>query len=64
MKYNFFFRILQWIGLISKLSQTQFDGPLRCQDAFPTFSSLSVNHCFGSPITSRSLGKDFFRIQW
>jgi hypothetical protein len=61
-KIQLFFRLLQWLCLISSLSQTQFDGPSRSKNASPTCSSLTVNLCYGSPITSRSLGMEFFRI--
>ena len=54
-----FFRILQWFCLISKLIQTQFDGPKCCKDTSPTYSCLTINLCFG-PITSQSLSTQFF----
>ena len=43
----FFFRTLQWFCLISKLSQTHFDGPWHRKDAGVTYSCLSINVCFG-----------------
>ena len=59
---TFFFRVLHWFCLISNLSQTQFDGPQRCKDASPTYSSFTINHSFFvSSINSRSLGVEFFR---
>jgi hypothetical protein len=55
-----FFRILQWFYLISNLSQTQFDSPYCRKDASPTNSSLTMYLCVGPPITTRSLGMEFF----
>ena len=55
-----FSRILQWFYLISKLSPTQFDSPYCCKDASSTNSSLTIYLCVGPPITTRSLGMEFF----
>jgi len=38
-----FFRILQWLCLISILSQTHFDGQWHCKDACLTCSCLTIN---------------------
>jgi len=46
-KIQLFFIILQWFCLISNLSQTHFDGPWHCKDAWPTYSCLTINFCFG-----------------
>jgi len=54
-----FFRILQWICLISILNQTQLDGPQRYEDASPTFSSSTRNLILVPTITSRPLGMEF-----
>jgi len=58
----FFSWILKWFCLISNLSQTHIHGPWHCKDASPTYSSFTVDLCFGPPITSRSLGMEFFCI--
>jgi hypothetical protein len=52
-----FFRIFQWVCLISSLSQTQFDCPQRCKDAYLTYSysSLTINLCFGPLLSSHEV---------
>ena len=55
-----FFRILTWGCLISNLSQTHSDSTCRCKDTSPTYSLLTINLCSGPPITSRSLGIEFY----
>ena len=49
--YIFFFplRIQQWFCLVSNLSQTHFHGPWHRKEAYPTYSCLTINLCFGPP---------------
>jgi len=42
-----FFITVQWFFLISKLSQTHFDGPRFCKEARPTYICLTINLYFG-----------------
>ena len=42
-----FFRIIHWVFLIPKLSQSKSDGPRHCNHEGPTFSYLTIKHCFG-----------------
>jgi len=55
-----FFRILQWFCLISNHSQTHFDGPWHYKDACLTYSCRQYIFVLVPPITSWSLGMEFF----
>jgi hypothetical protein len=47
-----------WFITSGRLSH--FDGLWHCKTSCPTCSHLTINLCFGPPITSRSLGMEVF----
>jgi len=55
----FFFRILQWFCLISKLCPNLMVRK-RCKVASPTYSSLTINLCFGPCYHLAKFGNGFF----